>query len=462
MIKSVSIDSIKPAPYNPRRIDEDDFASLCDSVSRLGIIVPVIVNRKNGTIIAGHQRTKAAKAIGMGEVPALFADNVSLADEVKFNQIHNGTDFDKGLTAWVKPRNETGFTKIPVSENTAVCEVKAVVSEVCGLIVRYGNVLSCVMTKSGEVFKSPAYADACRVLGIEANAYVVSDDDASFAKSAFCTSYGVFSYEHLEKTTWVQGLAQLSRRTEKTRADGTKSKRTCKSRLYERLVIPDIEKGMRILDFGAGKGLYASTLRENGHDIISLEFYHNNMTSINVSAGVRDIERLISSLETWGRFDAVVCDSVLNSVDSPDAERAVVGACSAMLKPGGTLYISGRPKESVDKMMNFKKYGSVKNCFYFLDADGFTATFRRGNFYYQKFHTEDQVRDLIAENGFSLAKYSNDGNGWRCKLVKEEESVNADFGIRFEFSLPYPGGRYEYADRMAEALEKAKAIDGLG
>lgn len=458
MIEMVSVDSIKPAAYNPRRIDEDDFRKLCDSVSTLGIIVPIIVNRKNNVIVAGHQRTKAAKAVGITEVPVLYADNVSLSDEVVFNQLHNGTDYDQGFTARIDPQDAEGFIELPVEQNHAKCERKGIVNEVAKLLMRYGNVLSCVATKSGEVFKAPAYAEACRVLNMPAHVYVVSEQLENRAKAAFAKSYGVFSYDHLEKTTWVQGMAQKYRRLTKEKADGTLSSRTQKSRLYERLVIPAITKDMRVLDFGAGKGQYAAHLNKLGYRIRTLEFYHNNGKAVDVGRGKRDIEGVMADIRKNGLYDAVVLDSVLNSVDSPDAERAVMGACSALLKTGGLFFISGRNREKVEQLIKLKTSRQRETRLYFLDDDGFTASFRNGCFYYQKFHTDEQIRNLISEHGFSLKDFNKDGNAWRCTLVKEEEDESADFGIRFEFSLPHPRGRYEYADLMAQAVEEARGI----
>lgn len=452
MIETVSIDRIKPAPYNPRRIDEEDFAKLCESVRTLGIIVPIIVNRRNGVIVAGHQRTKAARAVGITEVPVLYADNVSLSDEVVFNQIHNGTDFDQGFTASIEPQARTGFIELPVEQNHAVCERKMIVNEVAKLLQRYGNVLSCVATRSGEVFKAPAYAEACRVLNIPAHVYVVNESQEQRAKLAFAKSYGVFSYDHLEKTTWVQGLAQKYRRLTREKADGTMSSRTQKSRLYEQLVIPSITKDMRVLDFGAGKGQYAAHLNKAGYNIRTLEFYHNNGKGVDVGRGKRDIEGVMADIRRNGLYDAVVLDSVLNSVDSPDAERAVMGACSALLKMGGMFFISGRCAEKVEQLIRLKTSRERRTNLYFMDKDGFTASFRNGCFYYQKFHTDEQIRDLIAEHGFALKDFKSDQNAWRCSLVKQEEDRHADFGIRFEFSLPHPKGRYEYADEMADAI----------
>lgn len=453
----VPTDSIRPAEYNPRRIGEDDFKALCKSVGRLGIIVPIIVNRSNGVIIAGHQRQKAARAIGMERVPVMYAHDVSPSDEVLFNQIHNGTDFDKGLTARIAPQEREGYIEVPPEQNTAVCERRTVVNEAAKLLVKYGNVLSCVSTHDGEVFKAPAYAEACRVLNISANVYVVPSELEAFAKRAFQGSYGVFTYDHLKKNTWVQGLAQLSRRMTNERVDGTDSKRTAQSRLYERLVIPSIDRGMRVIDFGAGKGQYAARLRGMGYHVDSIEFYHNNRKGINVSAGNRDITNLVRELRTGGLYDAVVLDSVLNSVDSQEAERSVVGTCSALLKVGGRLFMSGRPRSAVETKLRLGKSASRAREMYFLDDEGLSASFRKGNFYYQKFHTDEQVRTLAEAHGFRIVEYDNDGNGWRCTCVKEKHSPHCESGVRFEFTLPYPGGRYDRDAEVLEAIAEARS-----
>lgn len=64
MIEYVDINSIKPAPYNPRRITDEQFENLKGSIRSIGCVVPILINNENNVIIAGHQRTKAMKACG--------------------------------------------------------------------------------------------------------------------------------------------------------------------------------------------------------------------------------------------------------------------------------------------------------------------------------------------------------------------------------------------------------------
>jgi ParB-like chromosome segregation protein Spo0J len=59
MVTEVSIDAVKPAAYNPRKITKEQQQELCKSIRKFGLIVPILVNRKDNVIIAGHQRTKS-------------------------------------------------------------------------------------------------------------------------------------------------------------------------------------------------------------------------------------------------------------------------------------------------------------------------------------------------------------------------------------------------------------------
>ena len=93
-MERVKFADIKPASYNPRKISEEAFVELQGSLKTLGFILPIIVNRDNMTIVAGHQRTKAATAVGIAEAPAYFISGVDIESEILFNQIHNGVELE--------------------------------------------------------------------------------------------------------------------------------------------------------------------------------------------------------------------------------------------------------------------------------------------------------------------------------------------------------------------------------
>lgn len=81
MIEYVDVNKITPAPYNPRRISAEQFSELQKSIREIGFVVPILINRKSNIIIAGHQRSKSAKAVGIKEVPAIFVDSLVVGDE---------------------------------------------------------------------------------------------------------------------------------------------------------------------------------------------------------------------------------------------------------------------------------------------------------------------------------------------------------------------------------------------
>lgn len=67
------IEELKFAVYNPREITKHDFEALKRSIKEFGFVEPVVVNKDN-TIIGGHMRVRAAKELGIAEVPCVFVD----------------------------------------------------------------------------------------------------------------------------------------------------------------------------------------------------------------------------------------------------------------------------------------------------------------------------------------------------------------------------------------------------
>ena len=43
-IKKINIQSLVPADYNPRKIDEKDYENLKSSIDEFGMVSPIIIN----------------------------------------------------------------------------------------------------------------------------------------------------------------------------------------------------------------------------------------------------------------------------------------------------------------------------------------------------------------------------------------------------------------------------------
>lgn len=64
-------------PYedNPRRND-DAVEKVANSIEEFGFQQPIVVD-KDGVVVVGHTRLKAAQELGLSEVPVVVADNLT-------------------------------------------------------------------------------------------------------------------------------------------------------------------------------------------------------------------------------------------------------------------------------------------------------------------------------------------------------------------------------------------------
>lgn len=72
--RSIPLDQITLSVKQPRRyIDETSLAALTDSIRQHGVIEPILVRRVAGgyEVVAGERRTRAARAAGMVDIPAV-------------------------------------------------------------------------------------------------------------------------------------------------------------------------------------------------------------------------------------------------------------------------------------------------------------------------------------------------------------------------------------------------------
>ncbi|WP_340266311.1 ParB/RepB/Spo0J family partition protein [Sphingobium mellinum] len=76
-IHSIEVALIQPHPEQPRRhFDDDALAELADSISKRGVIQPIIVRPHGGgfQIVAGERRWRAAQRAQLHRIPAIIRD----------------------------------------------------------------------------------------------------------------------------------------------------------------------------------------------------------------------------------------------------------------------------------------------------------------------------------------------------------------------------------------------------
>lgn len=179
-IEHIKITDLKPAEYNPRRISEEDYQKLKNSISTFGLVDPIIVNLKNMHIVGGHQRYDVLldehmldndfmaelPMIRLGDVGFVFTDTeLSIRDDdhekalnLALNKISGEWDNDKlsmvledldssgldlELTGFeeyelmeLKFNNDIEYddniSESDLSENTSSKEVKRIICPYCG------------------------------------------------------------------------------------------------------------------------------------------------------------------------------------------------------------------------------------------------------------------------------------------------------------------------------------------
>jgi len=464
-VPDYDITKVKPAIYNPRYLSNEAFSLLQQSLKKLGVLKPIIV-REDNTIIAGHQRTKAMLALGIKAAPAFVINGINKMDEVRFNQMHNASDAELNeLYSTVRMTGSVplGWSWLDSKQIEVVNKGKLVklLKAELKLLARYGDWGAVVADQDGNVIISPEYAIASKTLNRKLLVYGIENSKVNDVKYYFGQDYGVFSYQHLDKDTFIQTLAQKSRLRDANQRGG-------KSVLYETCVIPEINKQQSILDFGSGWGDYAKMLRRKGYNITDLEFYrrHKAINAINVDWVNMRISDILEDIQENGLYDVIVCDSVLNSVDSLEAEKSVMITLNAFCKPGGIVFWSGRCKEFVSHTVGDKsefdsrpEKGTVSEdemtMLYFFDENNFTANYREGRWFYQKMHTFEQVHELNRK--YIGSQYSLTGKGRNIERPRQMKNTSSfqvtsikdveidaqtvKEALKFEFSLILPNGK---------------------
>lgn len=98
-VQGMKIDEVKPYPNNPRNND-DGVEAVANSIREFGWQQPIVVDKDN-VIIVGHTRYKAARKLGMKEVPVVVANNLT-PEQVKAYRLADNktgelTDWDMSL-----------------------------------------------------------------------------------------------------------------------------------------------------------------------------------------------------------------------------------------------------------------------------------------------------------------------------------------------------------------------------
>lgn len=463
--KAFPIRRVKPASYNPRFLSEESFKRLQESLARFGVVKPVILNL-NDTIIAGHQRTKALTAIGAEHCPAIqLAVTINTTDEIRFNLLHNSIE-ENGASCYGPRDMAEGYHWIDPAKFLVADVGRAAVrvAQCYRLLAVYGTWGSVVIDpKSGKVILNSDYAVACAQLRLPILAYYPAAELVQPLREALGGEYGIYDSSQVQDKPYLQNVVQPNRLRETF-----KGEIGYKSRVWETLALPRMNKTTRVLDFGAGKCDYVRHLTEGGYDVRAYEPFFTtdagNGLAIDIAAVVKMIVRLNREVRRNGLFDVVVLDSVLNATSTDDYHDAVITTCAALVKPGGVLVTGTRSLARQEDQASSKQAKGAGAPLTYLDPrTNREINFMLGQFFTMKYHTPESLADELRKR-FATVVVEDTRNATLLAVCSESRPISeADLRVALEteFDMPYPEGyRHGKQGPLVEAIIEANRDAG--
>lgn len=437
--EKVPIGNVHGSAYNPRKITDEAILSLQESLKKFGMVKPIIVNSTNNVIIAGHQRKKAAEAIGIEYLPCVYVASPVAQDELLFNLMHNSIETsESNLT--VKGFLVGEYAYIQNSDIFEVEKSKGVTetSEISKLISKYGEWGSVVCDEDGKVLINGEYALTAKRMGYGVLAYCIPNTQKESFLEYISKDYGSYNFDSLPIKTYHQFLAQPQRLSTSGRVKNN-------SVLYEQYIISKISKDTSVIDVGAGKFRYVDDLKSKGYNICGYEpaFLKEGSHSIDIRSIVLHIMEIEKKIKENGLFDVCVLEAVINSVENDSFENIVLTTCNSLLKSSGVLVTCTRNIKKVEssKVMK-KKSGDKSRRLYYLDDKGYSLSVKNGIAYKQKFHSVESYKAL-------LEKYFDDVQVVYVKaayiycVARKPKQLAADkveAALNEEFNIEYPNG----------------------
>lgn len=154
-------------------------------------------------------------------------------------------------------------------------------------------------------------------------------------------------------------------------------------------------QGKRVLDVGCGGGILSESMSEKGADVMGIDLGEKALKVAQLhrlESGVKVDYRLVSvedlAQQIPESFDVVTCMEMLEHVPDP---AAVVRACAALVKPGGTVFFS-----TINR--NPKAY-----LFAVIGAEYVLNLLPRGTHEYEKFIKPSELASWGREAGLSVS-----------------------------------------------------------
>ena len=438
-IEQVPIQSITGAKYNPRKITSEALEQLQYSIKKFGIVKPLIINASNNTIVAGHQRKKAALAVGLEYLPCIRINSPNVMDEIWFNLQHNTVETSK--TAITLDEFSIGNYSYCASSNIKINSEPRnvfICSEITKLMSRYGEWGSVVTDGNGQVILNAEYAYCAKKLGYGVLTYGIPNEDVPEFLKCMSIEYGKYCFDNMGVKTYHQFLAQPKRMSTNGRQANT-------SVLYKKYLIPRLQKTDSIIDIGAGRMAYVKLLKSKGYNIHAYEpsLMVKGANKLDMKGIIANILYAEREVREHDLFDYCILEAVINSVVDNEFEKAVLVTCNAVLKSTGSLITCTRNIAEVEKHSERTTLtAGASGTPYFLDENNYTLSIINGISFLQKFHTRESYVSLLEKYFDEVEVLARNANYIYC-ICRHPKQLPIEMYEEYldkELNIEYPGG----------------------
>lgn len=437
-IENYPVSKLQAADYNPRKINKSALRKLKESITKFGIVKPIIINGENGILTAGHQRTKALKNLNIEFVPVIKLEGIEKSDEIMFNLFHNSVETNLSSVRLGNIENLSNSYHFIDADNIFFSKNlnPVIVKEIGKLIIKYGTWGSVICDEDGKVIINSEYAIACKLLNKSLLVYKMDNTLIKDFKNYIALDYGKYYFDTLNVKDYNQTFCQMNRLA---------GEKGFKSSTYENYVIPVVNKSVRILDFGAGKCAYPLKLKKKGYNIFMYEPFirKNGSNLIDIEQVINFINEIEKNIKKHGLYDIVILDSVLNSITSMKMLHNVLLSCNALLKNNGKLILGTRSKGKIISTLSGKHSTDLKRDIEFLDDNNFSVTFRNGVWTKQRFTTKENLSNELKKyfHEVSVMGNENKSNIYAiCKKPLRYPIKDYNKVLNIEFNMEYPNG----------------------
>ncbi len=206
------IDKVIPYDKNPRQNDEA-VQYVAESIKEFGFINPILLDA-SGTIMAGHTRLKAAKQLGLKEVPVVYVDDLSEEQARAFRLADNKTaefaEWDEGLLEQeLAEILDLDMSLFGFGEDSTLAD--ELVDDKYTLAV---NIPQYEITGECPSFSDMLDTDKCEELISEIEQSDVSEDEKAFLIAA-AQRHNVFNYRNIAEY-YAHATPEMQRLMEKS------------------------------------------------------------------------------------------------------------------------------------------------------------------------------------------------------------------------------------------------------